>query len=243
VTGTNTSMVMATSNVVANNADALYVSGYGNGGQGGLIQLSYGDASPSLVLDSPSNNFATMNPLDWGNGFPTFAKGNLKITGNAATHQYTRATLAFPKSGKWYWEAQTNTTASAYSVHALGIATTTGLPNAATKQSVIYLNNYGQPANQNGLMFAAGGSVIMQTANATYTQSAGDILRFAFDADTNKFWIGVNNNWFRSDGNFGADPSAGANPTETLPSGYEWTPITEPFDAQSETFFFGAGGQ
>ncbi|MFB0964619.1 MAG: hypothetical protein QMC36_02830 [Patescibacteria group bacterium] len=77
------------------------------------------------MSDSPTNNFATLNPLDWNSSIPTISLGNLKISANAAAHQMTRATQAFPKTGKWYWEAVTNTTASAYSVHVVGVASTT----------------------------------------------------------------------------------------------------------------------
>jgi hypothetical protein len=59
------------------------------------------------TVDTPSNVFATLNPLDNPNQKGTLLTGNLTITtassllGDAAT----RATLGFSQ-GKWYWEAK-----------------------------------------------------------------------------------------------------------------------------------------
>ena len=52
------------------------------------------------MLDSPTNNFATLNPLDKNGG--TLSEGNLKL---AATTTWIegRSTLAV-SSGKWYYE-------------------------------------------------------------------------------------------------------------------------------------------
>ncbi|MFZ3233533.1 MAG: hypothetical protein WA194_08685 [Patescibacteria group bacterium] len=46
------------------------------------------------------------------------------------------------------------------------------------------MNNYGQAGNQNSLIFSNGGSVNVQTVNAGYAQTAGDVMRFAYDADS-----------------------------------------------------------
>jgi len=54
------------------------------------------------MLDSPTNNFATWNPLRARTSQPssTFSEGNLKASG-ASTHSYG---TAFTQSGKWYFE-------------------------------------------------------------------------------------------------------------------------------------------
>jgi hypothetical protein len=58
--------------------------------------------------DTCTNNFNTPNPL-WGMQsirVPTFAEGNLKITGDGdAQHHQTMGTFAF-NTGKWFWEAK-----------------------------------------------------------------------------------------------------------------------------------------
>jgi hypothetical protein len=59
------------------------------------------------MLDVPTNtsavnaNFAVMNPVDTGGG--TIANGNLTVT-SVGTNVTTRATIAIPTTGKWYFE-------------------------------------------------------------------------------------------------------------------------------------------
>jgi hypothetical protein len=57
------------------------------------------------TTDTPTNNFATWNPLAErpGDGFITASEGNVKATG-ASKHAFP--TIAFPTSGKWYVEVK-----------------------------------------------------------------------------------------------------------------------------------------
>ena len=63
-----------------------------------------------VTTDTPTNNFATMNPLDVGSDLRdngSFAEGNLEVTNGAtsgqADQQRVRGTIAVTK-GKWYFE-------------------------------------------------------------------------------------------------------------------------------------------
>ena len=57
------------------------------------------------MLDTPTNNFATMTPL---NGYSGLSEGNLRFNtyNDSSGPRSTQATIALPKSGKWYWEAR-----------------------------------------------------------------------------------------------------------------------------------------
>jgi hypothetical protein len=61
------------------------------------------------TTDTPTNNFATMNPLSAGvgdvNRIPTFAEGNLKFTAASATFAQAISTFGVDK-GKWYYEVK-----------------------------------------------------------------------------------------------------------------------------------------
>ena len=62
--------------------------------------------STDVVLDSPTNNFAVLNPLVVSNNTNdnTFKEGNLEgTTGNNAGGNIT-GSIAIPSSGKWYFE-------------------------------------------------------------------------------------------------------------------------------------------
>ena len=57
------------------------------------------------MLDTPTNNFATMTPI---HGYGGLSQGNLRfnIYNDSSGPRSTQATIALPKSGKWYWEAR-----------------------------------------------------------------------------------------------------------------------------------------
>ncbi len=55
------------------------------------------------VLDSPTNNFSTLNPLDRGSTLVgTFSEGNTRVVVNSDLS--VRGTIMYPKTGKWYAE-------------------------------------------------------------------------------------------------------------------------------------------
>ena len=62
-----------------------------------------GLATNDQVLDSPTNNYCTLNPLDNFSG-PTMQEGNLEITSTQATVWLSAVGTFGVSSGKWYWE-------------------------------------------------------------------------------------------------------------------------------------------
>ena len=68
----------------------------GNGNNFTVNNLAYSDQ----MVDSPSNNFCTMNPLTHGSA-ATYEQGNLRI--ETPNYPWSRGTFAV-SSGKWYWE-------------------------------------------------------------------------------------------------------------------------------------------
>ena len=68
------------------------------------FSVSAGTGNDS-VLDTPSNNFCTLNPLDvYGDGIAeTITQGNLMAQNTSGSYRTTRSTF-YLKTGKWYWE-------------------------------------------------------------------------------------------------------------------------------------------
>jgi hypothetical protein len=118
------------------------------------------------MLDSPTNNYATWNPLDTING-TSFSDGNLKLTFPAA-YGTTRSTFAV-SSGKWYWEIDV---LSVTTNHSIGILKDTGL---LTTYPGGNSDGYGYVAS-NGSKYNGSGAV---SYGSTYT--AGDIIGVALD--------------------------------------------------------------
>ena len=128
------------------------------------------------MLDSPTNNYATLNPLD--NAGASLANGNLQVTSSGASWKTVRSTFAMP-SGSWYTEF-TSTVGTGNGNSFVGIApmgVTLPLPvgeNSAT--------SWGYSSNGN---VYNNGSIINATGSAW---SAGATVAIAFDGSTLKFY-------------------------------------------------------
>ena len=77
-------------------------------------------ASTDVVPDSPTNNFATMNPLD-ADPDVTFSEGNLKVAVGNSPDGGVRGTFGLT-SGKWYWETFNNDTGNGVGIGVYGSA-------------------------------------------------------------------------------------------------------------------------
>ena len=88
-------------------------------------------AATDQMLDSPTNNFCTLNPLDDAYSQTTsgsLSEGNLDIDDAPAGTWYSRAGTLAPSSGKWYFEILV-TSSDIYSqvgIHETSVATETG---------------------------------------------------------------------------------------------------------------------
>ncbi len=171
-------------------------------------------AASDVVLDSPTNNFATYNPLDRSGNL--FSEGNLKIgdiTSSAALA--TAGTMAM-RSGKWYFE----------------ILRTSGVNGGywgiIREDQNILDGNHGLSSGDYAYYVQNNGSLKLNAASTSSwitAYSTGDIIQVAYDADTGKVWFGRNNTW----GNSG-DPANGTNEAGTVDSfatyGYKvWTRV------------------
>jgi len=150
------------------------------------------------TTDTPTNNFATMNPLS--NVSVTLTEGNLK--GAGAGDQNFRSTFAVNK-GKWYWEVKLGADGGVWGICSENVT-------MATDRS----SNAGVYGIQN-----AGGSFAYKRENGTTAQSAGfpnpvsgNIMNMAFDADNAKLYIGINGTYYNLSGTTG-NPATSSNPT------------------------------
>jgi hypothetical protein len=76
----------------------------GNDAQGGTDWSESNIAADDQCLDSPTNNFCTLNPLDVVTSSITFAHGNTQaFWASTAAWRSVFGTMA-PSSGKWYYE-------------------------------------------------------------------------------------------------------------------------------------------
>jgi hypothetical protein len=165
--------------------------------------------------DSPTNNFATLNPLDAGSNV-TLSNGNLVFASSAADGG-CRSTINFA-GDKYYVEAIVGTYANAFS---FGIANKNRSLSADAGED---LNDfYGWYINPLQNWFADGTNPWNTGSNSN--SGSLDVMQMFVDAsdpDSIKVFAGINNTYYDSSGGTTANPSTGANPTATITGGEEW---------------------
>jgi len=173
-------------------------SGNGENFTANNFSTTSGTAGNKSVLDTPTNNFPVLNPLNINpysiSGYPSgnFDKGNLRFSTNQSNAvNYAESSFYFPSTGKWYLEVVINN---------INIESGLGYLQALTIRSAtsgsyylwwVYSSPYYQINTGSGLV----------TISAP---SNGQVLQLAFDADTGKTWFGNNNTWYLS-----GDPANG----------------------------------
>jgi len=154
-------------------------------------------AATDQVLDSPTNNFATMNPLDpFHAGSSTFSEGNLKVSEAGGNAQYTQVSNLGMSSGKWYFEFCGVNSDNSWM---LGVADVTkGLSRGYTGTS------------GEGLYIYVDGDKYSPTSSSSYGVSwtHGDVMGIAVDMDNNAMYFAKNNTWMNS-----GSPTSGASKT------------------------------
>ena len=144
-------------------------------------------AATDQVLDSPANNFATMNPLDtFHAGSSTFAEGNLKVSEAGGNAKYTQVGNFGMSSGKWYFEF---CGVNSDNTWMLGVADVTkGLDRGYTGSA------------GDGLFVYVDGDKYAPTSASSYGVSwtHGDVMGVAVDMDNNAMYFAKNNTWMNS---------------------------------------------
>ena len=173
-------------------------------------------------VDTPDNNFATMNPLD--NYYPnyTFANGNTTCT-TGGNYSFPQSSF-YLESGKWYWEVKPISKAGGGDEYMIGVA---GRSASATNQP---------PHNA-----ANGGIVILATTGETYATgaagvsygvayAAGDIIGVALDLTNSKIYWSKNGTWMNSANPAGNTGGASLPTTAALTPQGAYSPVVGFYD-------------
>ena len=167
----------------------------GTDSSGNSNTFAVGGGTLTQNVDTPTNNFITMNPLD--NYYPnyTFANGNNTVT-TGGNYSYTQATM-YLDTGKWYWECKVVSKSGGGEEYMIGIQ----------GKSVTAANSPAQ-SNNGYTIYANDGQVYGWGATANYgsAYTAGDIIGVALDCTNNKLYWSKNGSWMGS-----GNPSTGSN--------------------------------
>ena len=189
------------------NSASLGTDSSGNGNTFTVNNLTSVDQS----TDTPTNNFCTMNPLDFGDNatsYATFSEGNLKAIGNTSAWRGSHGTMGVSK-GKWYFEGK-----------AIGVPDgDTGVyigwcdPALATTYDV-----GGNNANYNFYIWTNGAIRFNNSITSSYylfTQD--DICGFALDLDNGKGYISKNGTFYNNNNTSSSPNTSNPDFTITLP--------------------------
>ena len=154
-----------------------------------------------ISVDSPTNNFATWNPLDKDSNI-TLYEGNTRAYSTNSGGYACTSTIS-TDSGKWYAEINSlELPASARVFVGWALENYDDSTSALDDFIVHNLGSYER--------YVALGS---NYDSSSTSFAAGDILQLAWDMDAGKFWFGKNGNWVNS-----GNPSSGTNATVTSSS-------------------------
>ena len=153
---------------------------------GGLGADSSGNANDFAVtnlvatdqmVDSPTNNFATLNPLVMSYDSPNYSEGNLEVTGAYANSSYGNAAGTITvSSGKWYWEDYNKSSFYPAYSNRIGIKSDTALSSDAVN-----------PQDHTGtIIYISDGNKRIDGVDTSYGASYtdGDIIGVALDLDS-----------------------------------------------------------
>ena len=190
---------------------------------GNSNNFTVGGGTLTNTEDSPSNVFATINPLTNFYQNSTFSNGNNRIvTTNDGVYNYNESTLGM-SSGKYYMEVKYITSARPTNDFArFGIV---NAPSNRTIGSVGYgLYEYGY--------YSYNGKIVNNDIQTNYgdTFTDNDIIGIAVDLDNNKLYFSKNGTWQNS-----GDPTSGSTGTGAIS-------ITPASDNDTGFYFF-AGGE
>ena len=169
--------------------------------------------------DTPSNVFATINPLANYYNPSTLSQGNLRVDFDSGVSTIYNISTLGVTTGKWYCEIDA-VTIPGYAK--IGIASRPCKAGGNSDNLTVNQYNYGYSASNGNVDSDAtaggpGGTYIGYGA----TWTSGDIIGIGLDLDNNRLYFSKNGTWQNS-----ADPAAGtggvviADPTSTIDGAY-----------------------
>ena len=163
--------------------------------------------SHDRMLDSPTQNFATLVPMS----NIALSEGNLKMT-TSRTGNWDGTIGSFGvNSGKWYYEVRMSATEGTFRCvagwqgnQASQTVTYNGKGASGSPYNTLF-DNY-QVSSHTTYFYKDG-----DTNGTTTAPSSGDVINVAVDFDAGKIWFGVNGTYYANDGGTDGNPGAGTN--------------------------------
>jgi len=206
---------------------------------GNSNNFTVGGGTLTKTEDSPSNVFATFNPLLVPtNGTVLFTNGNNSIRTSNSQQQGACSTLG-ASSGKFYWECKQTANSAGTNGNILiapyfpfEIATRSAYSASGFKGAISYGSHGGVYIGDAEWNTTTGSNSNASGSWSTYT--VGDIVSVALDLDNNYVYFGKNGAWQNS-----GNPESGSNGT----GGISLNVSSSYTKADGEFYFFGTADQ
>ena len=182
-------------------------------------------------VDTPDNNFATINPSYYSSAQSTLSNGNLTATSSGANWNNFHSTIA-PSTGKWYWEVKVVNVGS--NTHPIGIV--------GTEASDINSTSPGDSfdSDATGISYVQTGDKDVAGSRTSYGNSytTGDIIGVAMDLDNHKLYFSKNGTYQNS-----GVPTSGATGTGAISivSGHSYLASFAHYNTMVDSVNFGQG--
>ena len=166
-------------------------------------------AATDITVDTPTNNFCTMSPIDT-NTQASLSEGNTQLQ-RGSNYAGCNGTFGVA-NGKWYWEVKTPSPTASGENSSFGV---TSIPHSTIGNN--YLATSG--TTEWAIMIDNASSDILKIHNNSTTDynvnaSSNDIFQIALDMDNNKIYFGRNGTFLAS-----GDPAGDSNPAYSSVSG------------------------
>ena len=190
-------------------------------------------------VDTPSNNFATLNARsNTSTGF-TFANANLSATFSSSNWETIQGSQGINK-GKWYYEVKASGLSSGYmmvgwtSVNFMNQSPTNYVGHGHSEPS--YALHYGD-----GGVYYSTSSANTQDSSYGVTYTNNDIIGCAIDIDNGKLYWSKNGTWMNSGVPTSGSTGTGAFSIADTATNYFWNPVISLYNGAQGMFNFGQG--
>ena len=185
------------------------------------------------TTDTPTNNFATWNPLENFYQSNTYSEGNLQVQTQNTSFTYNFATIGV-STGKWYWEVEYDAKSGGTDQPMIGITSTQ--PTANDNELGNFPNDFAWYTD-NGTGYLSNNNTYSNVGFNAYT--VGDVISVALDLDNNKLYFAKNGTYEKS-----GDPTSGSTGTGAIsitapastPLGIYFPSVGDAINSQNATF-------
>ena len=189
-------------------------------------------------VDTPTNNFATLNGVsNEASGF-TLANGNLSATFSSSNWETIQGTLGI-KKGKWYYETKWNGT-GAYMAGWTSV-------DFMNKSPVNYVGHthaepsYAIQASDGSIYYSTSSAVTQDDSGWGDTFTSSDIIGCAIDIDNGKLYWSKNGTWMNSGVPTSGSTGTGAFNIADTATNYFWQPVMSSYNSAQGMFNFVSG--